>query len=161
MHLRKGVFSGIWAGNSKASHAFEFIGRLPPLLRLSLSKSWIALLPGQVSWLSGRSRISHLPTPLTRHSGGLDVPEIPARRSQWRDRGRFTQPSLSSSRLLTGITTGKKFSKSINHGNAIRETDNCQDGIADRLYVSCVSERFFAWVKYAPDQRCRWFGVHR
>ena len=85
------------------------IGRLSPL---SVEELGRVTVPGQVSWLSGYRLLLRLPFP---QSGKVAVRQVTdcedlARRSQWRDRGRFSRPSLFP-RFVPGHHRNKSFQR--------------------------------------------------
>ncbi len=84
------------------------------LRTLSVEELGRVAVPGQVSWLSGYRPFLRLPFPqcgkvaVRRMTNCEDL----ARRSQWRDRGRFSRPSLFP-RFLPGHHRNQSFQRTI------------------------------------------------
>ncbi len=100
----------------KASQSLitESEGSQVSLRTLSVEELGRVAVPGQVSWLSGYRPFLRLPFPqcgkvaVRRMTNCEDL----ARRSQWRDRGRFSRPSLFP-RFLPGHHRNQSFQRTI------------------------------------------------
>jgi len=98
------------------------------LWTLSVEELGRVAVPGQVSWLSGYRPFLRLPFP---RLGKVAVRRMTnceelARRSQWRDRGRFSRPSLFP-RFLPGHHRNQSFQRTITTREINTRLKGCQE----------------------------------
>ena len=97
------------------------------LRTLSVEELGRVTVPGQVSWLSGHRLLLRLPFP---QRGKVAVRQVTncedlARRSQWRDRGRFSRPSLFP-RFVPGHHRNKSFQRTTTSRKTNISLKGCQ-----------------------------------